>query len=65
MKKPRTKPELLAVVRENGQFVIHRLGRPIRVRLTNGQRIPVQFETRRAAECYVAVYQFLGDNPEK
>ncbi len=50
---------LLTIVHADGRFKILRDGEQIRVPMSTGKTLPVEFETREAAEGYVRVYKIM------
>jgi hypothetical protein len=50
---------LLTIVHADGRFKVFRNGEQIRVPMSTGKTLPVEFETREAAEGYVRVYKIM------
>jgi hypothetical protein len=50
---------LLTIVNADGRFKVFRNGEQIRVPMSTGKTLPVEFETREAAEGYVRVYKIM------
>lgn len=52
----------LTVVHTDGLFKVLKNGEQIRVPMSTGKILPVEFETREAAEGYVRVYRIITRN---
>jgi hypothetical protein len=50
---------LLTIVHADGRYKILQDGEQIRVPMSTGRTLPVEFETREAAEGYVRVYKIM------
>lgn len=49
----------LTIIHADGRFKVLRNGEQIRVPMSTGKTLPVEFETREAAEGYVRVYKII------
>ncbi len=49
----------ITIVFADGRFKVFRNGEQIRVPMSTGKTLPVEFETREAAEGYVRVYKIM------
>jgi len=49
----------LTIIHADGRFKVLKDGEQIRVPMSNGRTLPVEFETREAAEGYVRVYKII------
>ena len=49
----------LTIVHEDGRFKVLKDGEQVRVPMSTGKTLPVEFETREAAEGYVRVYKIM------
>ena len=47
----------LTIVHADGRFKVLKDGKQIRVPMSTGKTLPVEFETREAAEGYIRVYR--------
>jgi hypothetical protein len=50
---------LLTIFHADGRFKVFRNAEQIRVPVSTGKTLPVEFETREAAEGYVRVYKIM------
>ncbi len=50
---------MITIVHADGRFKVFRNGEQIRVPMSTGKMLPVEFETREAAEGYVRVYKIM------
>jgi hypothetical protein len=50
---------LLTIVHADHRFKVLKNGKQIRVPMSTGKTLPVEFETREAAEGYVRVYTIM------
>ena len=50
---------LLTIVHADHHYKVFKDGEQIRVAMSTGKSLPVEFETREAAEGYVRVYKIL------
>jgi hypothetical protein len=60
MKKTESQRAELRVVEQDDQFVIYKGPIPLKVRLSSGRRVGVQFSSRMVAESYIAFHQLIG-----
>jgi hypothetical protein len=49
----------LTIIHANGRFKVLKNGEQIRVPMSTGKTLPVEFETREAAEGYARVYKII------
>jgi hypothetical protein len=49
----------LTIIHADGRFKVLKDGEPIRVPMSTGMTLPVEFETREAALGYVWVYKII------
>lgn len=49
----------LTIIHADGRFKVLKDGEQIRVPMSTGKTLPVEFETREAAEGYVRVYRII------
>lgn len=49
----------LTIIHADGRFKVLKNGEQIRVPMSTGRTLPVEFETREAAEGYVRVYKII------
>lgn len=49
----------LTIIHADGRFKVLKNGEQIRVPMSTGRTLPVEFETREAAEGYVRVYRII------
>lgn len=49
----------LTIIHADGRFTVLKDGEQIRVPMSTGKTLPVEFETREAAEGYVRVYRII------
>jgi hypothetical protein len=49
----------ITIVHADGRFKVLKNGEQIRVPMSTGKTLPVEFETREAAEGYVRVYKII------
>lgn len=49
----------LTIIYADGRFKVLKDGEQIRVPMSTGKTLPVEFETREAAEGYVRVYRII------
>jgi hypothetical protein len=50
---------MITIHHANGRFKVLKNGEQIRVPMSTGKPLPVEFETREAAEGYVRVYKIM------
>jgi hypothetical protein len=50
---------MITIQHADGRFKVLRDGEQIRVPMSTGKTLPVEFETREAAEGYVRVYRII------
>jgi hypothetical protein len=55
----------LAIIHADGRFKVLKNGEQIRVPMSTGKTLPVEFETREAAEGYVRVYRIITRGRER
>ncbi len=51
---------MITIHHANGRFKVLKNGQQIRVPMSTGKTLPVEFETREAAEGYVRVYRIIS-----
>jgi hypothetical protein len=49
----------ITIIHADGRFKVLKDGKQIRVLMSTGKTLPVEFETREAAEGYVRVYKII------
>jgi len=49
----------ITIIHADGRFKVLKNGEQIRVPMSTGRTLPVEFETREAAEGYVRVYKII------
>jgi hypothetical protein len=50
----------ITIIHADGRFKVLKDGKQIRVPMSTGKTLPVEFETREAAEGYVRVYRIIS-----
>ena len=55
----------LTIIHEDGRFQVLKNGEQIMVPMSTGKTLPVEFETREAAEGYVRVYKIITTGRER
>ena len=50
---------MITIINADGRFKVLKDGEQIRVPMSTGKTLPVEFETREAAEGYIRVYQSI------
>ena len=54
-----------AIIHADGRFKVPKNGEQIRVPMSTGKTLPVEFKTREAAEGYVRVYKIMTRGRER
>lgn len=49
----------ITIIHADGRFKVLKDGEQIRVPMSTGKTLPVEFETREAAEGYVRIYKII------
>ena len=52
----------ISIVHANGRFIVLKDGAQIHVPMSSGKTLPVEFETREAAEGYARAYKVITRN---
>jgi hypothetical protein len=60
MKKTESQRVEVRVVEQDDHFIIYKGSTPLKVRLSSGRRVGVQFSSRTVAESYIAFHQLIG-----
>ena len=56
---------MITIHHADGRFKVLKNGEQIRVPMSTGRTLPVEFETREAAEGYVRVYKIITTGRER